>query len=74
MTAAGSGDGDRPRRTPRPCPICGRMSVARYHPFCSLRCAQVDLGRWLGGHYRIPTDERPDPGAPPLPDDDADRD
>jgi endogenous inhibitor of DNA gyrase (YacG/DUF329 family) len=33
------------------------MSVARYHPFCSGRCANVDLHRWLGGAYAIPTNQ-----------------
>ncbi|HET6305753.1 MAG TPA: DNA gyrase inhibitor YacG [Rhodopila sp.] len=36
------------------CPICGRRPVDRYKPFCSARCQEVDLGRWLGGVYRIP--------------------
>jgi endogenous inhibitor of DNA gyrase (YacG/DUF329 family) len=44
----------------RPCPICSKPSVAAHRPFCSLRCAQVDLGRWLKGGYAIPTDERPE--------------
>lgn len=46
----GAGPG---RRTPAPCPICGKMSVAAYHPFCSRRCADIDLGRWLGERYAI---------------------
>lgn len=46
----------RPRR---PCPICGKPSLQKFHPFCSNRCAQVDLNRWLGGHYVVPTDETP---------------
>ena len=41
----------------RPCPICKKLSHAKYHPFCSNRCAQVDLGRWLGGTYAIPVVE-----------------
>jgi endogenous inhibitor of DNA gyrase (YacG/DUF329 family) len=41
-------------KPPRPCPICGRMSVAAFHPFCSKRCADIDLHRWLGGRYAIP--------------------
>jgi hypothetical protein len=41
----------RPRR---PCPICRKLSQQKFHPFCSSRCAQVDLGRWLGDHYSIP--------------------
>jgi endogenous inhibitor of DNA gyrase (YacG/DUF329 family) len=39
--------------------------VADYRPFCSRRCADADLGRWLGEQYRIPTAENPgdiDPG------------
>jgi len=47
----------RPRR---PCPICKRPSQHKYHPFCSARCAEIDLGRWLGGKYAIPAVEPPD--------------
>jgi endogenous inhibitor of DNA gyrase (YacG/DUF329 family) len=36
------------------CPICGQPSTPDYRPFCSRRCADVDLGRWFGGNYRIP--------------------
>ncbi|MGC2855319.1 DNA gyrase inhibitor YacG [Novispirillum sp. DQ9] len=43
------------------CPICGEATHARYRPFCSKRCADVDLHRWLGGVYRMPTQEVPDP-------------
>ncbi len=46
-----------PLRPPRPCPICGQPSQRRYHPFCSRRCADVDLGRWLKGAYAIPVVE-----------------
>ena len=41
------------------CPICSKPVVEPYRPFCSQRCANVDLSRWLGGNYRIPTDEAP---------------
>jgi endogenous inhibitor of DNA gyrase (YacG/DUF329 family) len=44
----------RPRR---PCPICRKPSQQKYHPFCSNRCAQVDLNRWLGGNYAIPAED-----------------
>ena len=40
-------------RTPR-CPICGRPRVHAYRPFCSARCRDVDLGRWVGEAYRVP--------------------
>ncbi|MGV6801369.1 MAG: DNA gyrase inhibitor YacG [bacterium] len=35
------------------CPICGKAMNKTYHPFCSKRCADIDLNRWLGGHYVI---------------------
>lgn len=36
------------------CPICGKPAVTQHRPFCSHRCALIDLGRWLGGNYRVP--------------------
>ena len=42
------------------CPICSRPSQEGSRPFCSPRCAQVDLGRWLTGSYAIPA--APGPG------------
>lgn len=36
------------------CPICGKDSDPKYHPFCSRRCADVDLAHWLRGDYAIP--------------------
>jgi len=41
-------------RPPRPCPICGKPSTRDAYPFCSTRCADVDLKRWLSEDYRIP--------------------
>ena len=35
------------------CPICGRKTETAWRPFCSKRCADLDLARWLGGGYRI---------------------
>jgi endogenous inhibitor of DNA gyrase (YacG/DUF329 family) len=43
----------------RACPICGKPAVAAYGVFCSKRCADIDLGRWLKGVYRVPTNEAP---------------
>jgi len=51
-------DPPAPPRAQRPCPRCGKPAVARYRPFCSSRCADIDLGRWLNGDYRVPVDER----------------
>ena len=36
------------------CPICGKPFDPRFRPFCSKRCADVDLQRWFSGAYRIP--------------------
>jgi hypothetical protein len=36
------------------CPICGKPADEKYRPFCSRRCADIDLGRWLKGDYVIP--------------------
>lgn len=52
-------DNVRPLR-PTPCPICRKPSDPAYRPFCSRRCADVDLHRWLGDRYAIPGD----PAAP----------
>lgn len=46
------------------CPICQRDPDPKYRPFCSRRCADVDLGRWLTGSYAIPA-EAADPDDPP---------
>ena len=51
------------------CPICGRPTDPEHRPFCSRRCADVDLARWLGGHYRVPTDEAPEADMPRRTDD-----
>ncbi len=39
------------------CPICGAERSARYRPFCSKRCADVDLGKWMTGGYAAPAAE-----------------
>ena len=38
----------------RGCPICGKARSEDYRPFCSKRCADIDLGRWLDERYRVP--------------------
>lgn len=40
----------------RPCPICGKPSNQANHPFCSPRCQDIDLNRWLSGSYVIPAE------------------
>ena len=48
------------------CAVCGKTAEEAYKPFCSKRCADVDLHRWLSGGYAIPSEE------PALPDEFAD--
>jgi len=38
----------------RKCPICGKPQDVELRPFCSRRCADIDLGRWFKGRYFIP--------------------
>ena len=57
------------------CPVCGKPALALLSPFCSRRCADIDLGRWLKGGYAIPgrpeeesgesATDRPDPDETP---------
>ena len=49
------------------CPICGAPRSEKYRPFCSRRCADVDLNRWLSGRYAVPAIEADDAdlGGPP---------
>ncbi|MBI1415677.1 MAG: DNA gyrase inhibitor YacG [Limimaricola sp.] len=51
------------------CPICARPTDPKYKPFCSRRCADIDLAKWLTGSYAIPVPEE-DEDEPPLPPDD----
>ena len=46
-------------RTAAKCPVCDKEVAAPYRPFCSKRCADIDLGRWLKEGYRIETEEAP---------------
>ena len=54
------------------CPICQRPADPAYRPFCSRRCADVDLARWLRGDYAIPG-EPVDPASVPPGGDTRDR-
>ena len=42
------------------CPICKKPTVEATKPFCSKRCADIDLGRWFGESYAVATNEAPD--------------
>jgi endogenous inhibitor of DNA gyrase (YacG/DUF329 family) len=47
------------------CVRCSQPVQPRYRPFCSQRCADIDLGSWFSDRYRVPTDERPAEGEEP---------
>lgn len=57
---ADNADGSPSSPSARPCPICGKPATEKMRPFCSKRCADVDLHRWLGGVYAIPAVETDD--------------
>ncbi|MHA7852333.1 DNA gyrase inhibitor YacG [Roseovarius sp.] len=42
------------------CPICQKPTDTRFRPFCSKRCADVDLGKWFGGDYAVPSQDPED--------------
>mgnify|MGYP001143823705 CR=1 FL=1 len=60
---------DNHGRSRKTCPICGKPMVVAFTPFCSARCADVDLNRWLNGVYAVPVrdddDEDGDRGREP---------
>ncbi|WP_299153422.1 DNA gyrase inhibitor YacG [uncultured Tateyamaria sp.] len=46
------------------CPICQNETAKLYRPFCSRRCADVDLARWMSGGYAVPSEREEDRGLP----------
>ena len=46
----------KPKTSAR-CPICGKPTAHEHRPFCSKRCAEIDLGRWLKGGYAVPGEQ-----------------
>lgn len=52
-----------PLRARHPCPECGRPSTRESYPFCSPRCKDLDLNRWLSGRYVIPATEEEADGS-----------
>lgn len=47
------------------CPICKKPVDVKYRPFCSRRCADIDLGRWLTESYAIPVEKSEEDGDLP---------
>jgi uncharacterized protein len=48
---------NQPKASAGKCPICGKPADVTYKPFCSKRCADVDLQRWFTGRYAVPVVE-----------------
>lgn len=42
------------------CPLCGETTDQAYRPFCSKRCADLDLSKWLNGGYSVPSEDQED--------------
>jgi uncharacterized protein len=55
-------------RSAQTCPICGKPAAETFRPFCSKRCADVDLNRWLSGVYAVPVQEDDDEDGTPKDD------
>lgn len=60
MGANGNGYRKLSASAERTCPNCGKPAEEEFRPFCSKRCADVDLHRWLTGAYAIPLKEDED--------------
>jgi endogenous inhibitor of DNA gyrase (YacG/DUF329 family) len=66
MTKARATAGEKlGKKTTARCTICGNPSQHRYRPFCSRRCADIDLSRWLHGAYAIPGEAANEDGEEP---------
>ncbi len=48
------------------CPVCRKETVSEFRPFCSRRCADLDLAHWLRGDYRVASDDVPPDAETPL--------
>ncbi len=57
MTASGT---NKAQSTITQCTMCGAPVVEKYKPFCSKRCADLDLGKWLNASYAVPATEPPE--------------
>jgi len=55
----------------RKCPICGKPVDPAHRPFCSRRCADIDLQRWLSGRYVVPASEEDEEARRVVEDDDS---
>ena len=54
MPADRGNDAGAGKPAEKKCPICGKPAIEASRPFCSPRCRDVDLNRWLSGSYVVP--------------------
>ena len=47
----------QPKRVEKKCLNCAKKPTPTFHPFCSTRCSQLDLSKWLKEDYRVPVVE-----------------
>jgi uncharacterized protein len=64
MPARAPKNADRAKASAKPCPICGKPASDTSRPFCSPRCRDVDLNRWLSNSYVIPGSKEDDDDKP----------
>lgn len=57
----------KPKKRPA-CPICGEPSKVEFKPFCSVKCADIDLGKWFSGAYVVPGEPVDPETLPPATD------
>jgi endogenous inhibitor of DNA gyrase (YacG/DUF329 family) len=62
---------DMPDARRAACPICRKPVIAEFRPFCSRRCADVDLHRWFSGVYAVPVTEDEEEDERRVEDDEA---
>lgn len=53
-------------KTSEKCPICKKNIVPEFKPFCSKRCADIDLSRWFSEDYRLSSEPRDEEEAEEL--------
>ena len=63
MPAKPPADAAPGKETEKPCPICGKPAREASRPFCSGRCRDVDLNRWLSNSYVVPAKDDDDEDA-----------
>jgi endogenous inhibitor of DNA gyrase (YacG/DUF329 family) len=67
MSSRITSSGTAPLQQAKPCAVCDKPQTEAFRPFCSRRCADVDLHRWLSGAYALPATEDDAEDGPAVP-------